>query len=181
MRKPEVLAYLAARCGISETGVDSILRELADLAVSETNARNVFEIPGIGVMVKAVREERVGRDPQTGEDILIHARTSVKFRVDSDINAKCGATGFAGSKEAEELAARWRASRSAKDLGDLYNLYIDHQGGKPIRLLLDMLGPWDHHNFNVYLFYTVAGKDGEGHCLGLQEDERGNLESCWFK
>lgn len=90
MEKTELLTHLADKCGISQDAVNSVLTELADLAVSETNAHNVFEIPGIGRMVKAFRNERIGRNPQTGEEIVIPAKTSVRFRVDSDVRARCG-------------------------------------------------------------------------------------------
>ena len=41
----------------------------------------VFVIPGIGRLVKAERKARIGRNPQTGAQIKIKAKTVVKFRV----------------------------------------------------------------------------------------------------
>jgi DNA-binding protein HU-beta len=38
-------------------------------------------IPGLGRLVKAHRKARIGRNPQTGEEIKIKAKTVVKFRV----------------------------------------------------------------------------------------------------
>ena len=38
-------------------------------------------MPGLGKLVKAERKERMGRDPQTGEEIKIAAKTTVKLRV----------------------------------------------------------------------------------------------------
>jgi len=38
-------------------------------------------IPGIGRLVKAERKARMGRNPATGEQIKIKAKTVVKFRV----------------------------------------------------------------------------------------------------
>jgi DNA-binding protein HU-beta len=40
-----------------------------------------FTIPGLGKRVKAQREARIGRTPQTGGSINIKAKTTVKFRV----------------------------------------------------------------------------------------------------
>jgi DNA-binding protein HU-beta len=104
MEKSEVVAHLAAQCGISQEAVEAVLKELAELAVRETNARNVFKIPGIGIMVKQFREERMGRNPQTGEEILIRARTSLKFRLDGKVRVTCGETFLEGPPSSEEPA-----------------------------------------------------------------------------
>jgi DNA-binding protein HU-beta len=39
-----------------------------------------FVIPGIGRVVKAHRKARIGRNPQTGEQIKIKAKTVVRLR-----------------------------------------------------------------------------------------------------
>ena len=90
MQKPQLLAHLAAKCGTSENTVDTILIELSQLAIRETNAHDAFSIPGIGTLVKLVREERMGRNPQTGEPILILAKTVVRFRLESKLRSMCG-------------------------------------------------------------------------------------------
>jgi len=38
-------------------------------------------VPGLGKAVKANRQARMGRNPQTGEAIKIPAKTVVKFRL----------------------------------------------------------------------------------------------------
>jgi DNA-binding protein HU-beta len=90
MNKVQLLAHLAAKCGISESVVESVLNELAELAIQETNAHDQFTIPGIGVMVKTTREERMGRNPQTGEPIPIPGKTVVKFRLHHRLKTMCG-------------------------------------------------------------------------------------------
>jgi DNA-binding protein HU-beta len=40
-----------------------------------------FVLPGFGKLVKVRREARMGRNPATGEQIQIPAKTVVKFRV----------------------------------------------------------------------------------------------------
>ena len=88
--KIDVVAHLAAKCGLSENAIESALNELVELAIQETNAHDAFSIPGMGTMVKLVREERMGRNPQTGEPVLIPAKTVVKFRLDYQLKARCG-------------------------------------------------------------------------------------------
>jgi DNA-binding protein HU-beta len=59
----------------------SFLELLADTAVKQTKKDGVFVLPGLGRLVKAHRKARIGRNPQTGEEIKIKAKTVVKFRV----------------------------------------------------------------------------------------------------
>ena len=54
---------------------------LAETAIKETKKNGLFIIPGIGRLVKAERKARMGRNPQTGAQIKIKAKTVVKFRV----------------------------------------------------------------------------------------------------
>lgn len=81
MTKTQVVSYMADKAGISKKESAAILEELADLAVKETKRSGQFVIPGIGKLVKSHRKARKGRNPQTGEEIQIPAKTVVKFRV----------------------------------------------------------------------------------------------------
>ncbi len=55
------------------------MEELAQLSYVE--AKNGFTLPGIGKLVLVHRNARMGRNPATGEQIHIPAKTVVKFRV----------------------------------------------------------------------------------------------------
>jgi DNA-binding protein HU-beta len=55
------------------------LEEIANLAYRE--AKNSFTLPGIGKLVLVDRKARIGRNPATGAQINIPAKTVVKFRV----------------------------------------------------------------------------------------------------
>ena len=90
MQKPQLLAHLAAKFGLSENAIESFLNELAELAIRETNAYDAFTIPGIGTVAKFVREQRMGRNPQTGEPIPIPRKTIVKFQLDGRLRHLCG-------------------------------------------------------------------------------------------
>ena len=56
-----------------------ILEEIAALAYRE--AKNSFTLPGIGKLVLVDRKARIVRNPATGAQINIPAKTVVKFRV----------------------------------------------------------------------------------------------------
>jgi DNA-binding protein HU-beta len=179
MSTQELLSHLAGKCSISEDTVNALLRELAEVAVSEITACNVFEIPGIVVIVKSFSKERRGRNPQTGEDILIRAKTVVRSRTDNDLRILCGDTEIMSLSQAQEVADRWRAAKSFDDLADLHNRYISHQTGKPIKPLLKLLGPWTSHEYNGYFYLPDSRQDGWS--LALFEDKDGNLETFSFK
>jgi DNA-binding protein HU-beta len=79
MTKAQTVAALAEKTGLSKSAVNQVLEELANLAYKE--AKNGFVIPGLGKLVLVQRKARVGRNPKTGEQIQIPAKTVVKFRV----------------------------------------------------------------------------------------------------
>lgn len=79
MTKSQIAAHLASKFDLKKKVAVAILQELAELAYRE--ARNSFTLPGIGKLVLVQRKERIGRNPATGEQITIPAKTVVKFRV----------------------------------------------------------------------------------------------------
>jgi DNA-binding protein HU-beta len=58
-----------------------IIDEIAALAVAETKKAESFTLPGIGKLVLSKRKARKGRNPATGEEIKIPAKTVVKMRI----------------------------------------------------------------------------------------------------
>jgi DNA-binding protein HU-beta len=79
MTKSQIQTTLADRTGLSKKQVAGFFEELASLAYTE--AKNGFTIPGIGKLVLVHRNARIGRNPATGEQIQIPAKTVVKFRI----------------------------------------------------------------------------------------------------
>jgi DNA-binding protein HU-beta len=54
---------------------------MAMLAIAETKKAGAFTFPGIGKLVLVKRKARKGRNPATGEEINIPAKTVVKMRI----------------------------------------------------------------------------------------------------
>ena len=80
MTKSQIADHLAGKAGITKKcGRRQILDDLAALAYRE--AKNVFTVPGLGKLKLANRKARIGRNPQTGEEIKIPAKRVLKFRV----------------------------------------------------------------------------------------------------
>jgi DNA-binding protein HU-beta len=81
MTKTALVRQLAEKLELTNKQSAAYLDLLADTAIKETKKNGVFVIPGLGRLVKAERKARMGRNPQTGEQIKIKAKTVVKFRV----------------------------------------------------------------------------------------------------
>lgn len=79
MTKSQTIACLAEKTELTKAQVSQFLDELATLSYAE--AKNGFTLPGIGKLVLVHRNARMGRNPATGEQIHIPAKTVVKFRV----------------------------------------------------------------------------------------------------
>lgn len=81
MTKSEVLNAVAEKTGKSRKEVSELIDALVNLAYDEAKKSGEFTIPGLGKLLKKHRDARMGRNPATGEQIKIPAKTVVKFRV----------------------------------------------------------------------------------------------------
>jgi len=81
MTKAQILATLAEKTGVSKKDVANVLDTMTTMAYKEVKTSGEFTVPGIGKLVKMHRKERMGRNPATGAEIKIPAKTVVKFRV----------------------------------------------------------------------------------------------------
>lgn len=81
MSKSKVVAHMADKCAMSKKACSTFFDELFKLAVGQCKGgAGKFVIPGLGRCVKAHRKARMGRNPQTGEQIKIKAKTVVRMR-----------------------------------------------------------------------------------------------------
>lgn len=81
MTKSQTLQALSEATEMSKKDVAAFMDELASLAYGEVKKNGEFTLPGFGKLVKKHRAARMGRNPATGEQIKIAAKTVVKFRV----------------------------------------------------------------------------------------------------
>jgi DNA-binding protein HU-beta len=81
MTKNQIVAALAEKTEMSKKEVSDFFDSLSNLAYSEVKKNGEFVLPGFGKLVKAKRKARMGRNPATGEEIKIAAKTVVKFRL----------------------------------------------------------------------------------------------------
>ena len=81
MTKAQIVTALSEKLDITKKDVGNFLDTLNDLAYKETKKNGAFTLPGMGKLVLVKRKARMGRNPATGEEIKIKAKTVVKFRV----------------------------------------------------------------------------------------------------
>ncbi len=81
MTKAQLVDGLAKNCNLSKKAVNDVLNEMSGMAYKEVKKNGEFIVPGIGKLVKVQRKARMGRNPATGAQIKIAAKTVVKFRV----------------------------------------------------------------------------------------------------
>ncbi|MEW6128214.1 MAG: HU family DNA-binding protein [Acidobacteriota bacterium] len=81
LSKTQLTAELADATGSNKKAATAFLDTLTSIAYRETKKNGEFTLPGIGKLVKSHRKARKGRNPATGAEIKIPAKTVVKFRV----------------------------------------------------------------------------------------------------
>lgn len=79
MTKAQIVDHLAAKLGTTKKLSATFLDELSQLAYK--NAKKQFTIPGLGKVFTTRTKRRNGRNPATGEKMVIPAKSKVKFRV----------------------------------------------------------------------------------------------------
>jgi len=79
MTKSDIVNHLSKKLGTTKKLSTEFVDEFVGLAYKE--AKNNFVIPGLGKLHVASRKRRNGRNPATGEAIVIPAKKVVKFRV----------------------------------------------------------------------------------------------------
>ncbi|MBA4388259.1 MAG: DNA-binding protein [Verrucomicrobia bacterium] len=79
LTKSQVVAGVAEGAQITKKQAVAVIEALVNLAYK--GAKDGFTIPGLGKLVKRNRKARMGRNPATGAEIKIPAKTVLKFRI----------------------------------------------------------------------------------------------------
>jgi DNA-binding protein HU-beta len=81
MTKSQMLSELATRYSVSKKEAGEMLDKFVGFVYDEVRRCGEFNIPGLGKLVKRDRAARMGRNPATGAQIHIPAKTVLKFSV----------------------------------------------------------------------------------------------------
>ena len=79
MTKAQIIDHLAKKTKTTKKLAGEFLDELVKLSYKE--AKRDFVLPGLGKLKVSQRQQRMGRNPATGESIVIPARKVLKFRI----------------------------------------------------------------------------------------------------
>lgn len=82
LTKGQLMTTLAEKWGVSKKEAEEQFEALVDLIYTEVKGEaGEIMLPGLGKMAKKHRKARMGRNPMTGEEISIPAKTVLKFTV----------------------------------------------------------------------------------------------------
>ena len=80
MTKAELIARVAEKAGVSKKQADRCLKAFIEAIVDALQKGERVAIPGFGIFSVRERAERRGKNPRTGETIIIPARKVVHFK-----------------------------------------------------------------------------------------------------
>ena len=81
LTKSQFMTALGEAWGMSKKEATEAYETFVGLVQGEVREKGELMLPGLGKLVKQDRKARMGRNPATGEQIHIPAKTVVKFRV----------------------------------------------------------------------------------------------------
>lgn len=81
MTKTQLMTELAEATGTNKKTAVAFVDALSGIAYREAKKVGEFVIPGIGKLVRKQTKARLGRNPATGAEIKIPAKTVIRFRV----------------------------------------------------------------------------------------------------
>lgn len=79
MNKQELIRAIAAKTCLANVSADDALSALGTIVVDALNTEGEITLPGIGKLKISYRAGRTGRNPKTGEPLVIDGKTVVKF------------------------------------------------------------------------------------------------------
>ena len=81
MGKSDLFAHFSEKTGMKRAEVRDFFDELQQLSEAELKRSGEFVLPGMVKLVRQERQARMGRNPATGQQIHIPAKTVVKARI----------------------------------------------------------------------------------------------------
>lgn len=81
LTKSQLMTALAEELDISKKEAIEVYDKVVNLIYKEIRRAGEIMLPGLGKMAKKHRKARMGRNPATGEEIHIPAKTVLKFSV----------------------------------------------------------------------------------------------------
>lgn len=83
MNKGQLVERMAEAAGISKNSAERALNGLMDSVIEAMENEDKVVLVGFGTFSVTERKARTGRNPQTGKEIQIPAKKTVKFKAGS--------------------------------------------------------------------------------------------------
>ena len=87
MNKAELVDAVAKKTNLTKADVEKNLDALIEVVSENITLKDGVKLVGFGTFTVSDRKERVGRNPQTGEEIQIPARRVPVFRPGKELKA----------------------------------------------------------------------------------------------
>ena len=81
MNKMELVSAIAEKSDLSKRDAETALNAFTDIVADELKKGEKIQLVGFGTFEVSERAERTGRNPQTGEEMVIPASKMPKFKV----------------------------------------------------------------------------------------------------
>ena len=80
MNKTELIAAVAEQAGISKKDAEKALKAFTDVVAEELKNDGKVQLVGFGTFEVSARAAREGRNPQSGETMMIAASKAPRFK-----------------------------------------------------------------------------------------------------
>ncbi len=80
MNKSDLIAAMVEKAEITKKDAEKALKAFEEAVTEELKKGGKVQLVGFGTFEVSERAERVGRNPQTGEDMIIAASKAPKFK-----------------------------------------------------------------------------------------------------
>ena len=80
MNKNELILEASEKCGVTKKDTDKVLAALIETIIERVKDDEKVQIMGFGTFERRSRNERTGKDPRTGKEILIPACNVPAFK-----------------------------------------------------------------------------------------------------
>ncbi|MBL7790498.1 MAG: HU family DNA-binding protein [Chitinophagales bacterium] len=87
MNKGDLIDKIAGDAGITKAAAGDALNSFMNAVKSTLQKGNKVTLVGFGTFSVSKRSARTGRNPQTGKEIKIAAKTVAKFKAGADLSA----------------------------------------------------------------------------------------------
>lgn len=80
MNRTELVSAIAERSNISRKDSEKVIKAFVDVVTEQLRCGDKISMTGFGTFEAARREERKGRNPMTGDEMVIPAATVPRFK-----------------------------------------------------------------------------------------------------